>query len=122
MGRTRKEINWDSVVKRMEAGNTAKQIAKALDVHLDTFYDNFKREFGCNFSDYSVSMPECKKGNLEYAQYMKAMSGDTKMLIHLGKFELGQNDKIDIENEIQKQLTPWIEKFKSMIERNPVKE
>src|ERR1700679_869600 len=28
MGRTRKEINWDSVVKRMEAGNTAKQIAK----------------------------------------------------------------------------------------------
>jgi hypothetical protein len=122
MARPPKEINWDSVEKRMQAGNNAKQICKDLRIDIDTFYRRFREEYGCSFGDYSVGMPECKKGNLEYIMYSKAMSGDVKMLIHLAKFELGHNDKADIQDEVQKQLLPFLQQFKDTLPRNPVQE
>lgn len=90
MARPLKEINWVEVEKRMEAGNTAKQIAKALRVNIETFYDRFKREFECGFSDYSNGIFECGDANIQYTQYLKAIGGNIQMLTLLGKERLGQ--------------------------------
>lgn len=92
MARTPKVINWDIVIKRMQVGNTARQIAKEHDINIDTFYDRFKKEFGVNFADYSDGCYEVGKGNILFTQYMKALSGHPGMLQHLGKFMCGQVD------------------------------
>ena len=90
MVRPLKEIKWEEVERRIEIGNTARQIAKALRVNIDTFYDRFKQEFGCSFSDYSVGAIEISAANILYTQYMKALGGNTKMLELLGKEICGQ--------------------------------
>lgn len=90
MARPLKVINWDLVEKRMEAGNSAKSIAQSHHIDLDTFYRRFKREFGYSFGDYADNFQECGKANIQFTQYMKALSGNTNMLTLLGREWLGQ--------------------------------
>ncbi len=99
MARTPKEIDWNKVKTRIEAGNSAKSIAFAHDINIDTFYDRFKKEFGCNFSDYSDPAKETARDNIEYVQYQKALSGNDRMLIWLGKIKCGQKEPDQIINE-----------------------
>ncbi len=97
MARPKKSINWDQVEQRMESGSPAKEIAGALHINIDTFYDRFKEEFGSSFSDYSDHFHSGGKSNLRYKQYSKAMEGSVQMLIWLGKNWLGQKDKEEAE-------------------------
>jgi hypothetical protein len=91
MARPLKNINWDIVIKRMQAGNTAEQIYVELELNKDTFYNRFKQEFGVGFSDYSDGKAhEAGKGNILYVQYMKALNGNTRMLELLGREWCGQ--------------------------------
>lgn len=90
MARPEKEIKWEVVEKRMECGSSAKEIAGALRIDLDTFYGRFKKKYGKSFGDYSASFTECGRGNVRFTQYMKALSGNVNMLMILGKEWLGQ--------------------------------
>jgi hypothetical protein len=90
MARPKKDINWEIVEKRMEAGCSAQEIAGAIPCDLDTFYRRFKEEFGSNFGDYSDKYYRAGNGNLRYTQYMKALSGNTHMLTLLGRERLEQ--------------------------------
>jgi hypothetical protein len=89
MPRPKKDINWDIVQKKMEAGCSAKEIAGGM-CNIDTFYDRFKEEFGKGFSDYSDIFYSEGDGNLRFTQYMKALSGNINMLTLLGRERLGQ--------------------------------
>jgi hypothetical protein len=122
MARTPKDINWNIVKRQIEAGMTAKEIALEHDIHLNTFYPRFKKEFGVNFCDYCDDSYSCGNGNLKFAQYMRALKGSDKMLVHLGEFRLGQVRKKDIEDEVSKQVAPIKEWLQHHLERNPVKE
>jgi hypothetical protein len=89
MGRTKKEINWDVVEKKVEAGCSAKEIYECV-VDSDTFYRRFKEHFGENFADYSARIKSAGPGNIRFTQYMKALAGNTNMLMLLGRELLGQ--------------------------------
>jgi hypothetical protein len=89
VGRTKKEINWDVVEKKMEAGCSAEEIYECM-CHKDTFYDRFKEHFGVNFSDYSSKARSVGLGNIRAMQYAKACQGNTHMLQFLGRELLGQ--------------------------------
>ncbi len=104
MGRQPKEIKWDTVIKRMEAGNNAKQIAFAHEIHLNTFYDRFKKEFGVNFCDYKDEALESGRANIAYVQYAKALSGNVQMLTLLGEEWNGQGTPKVKENEASERL------------------
>lgn len=90
MARPKKEINWELVEKRMEAGCSAREIAAAVRVDLDTFYNRFKEQFGKGFGDYSDDFYSAGDANIKYTQYMKALSGNNNMLMLLGRERLGQ--------------------------------
>jgi hypothetical protein len=92
MARPKKDINWDLVEKRMEAGNSAREIAKHLRIDINTFYDRFKEEYGCGFSDFSDGIIECGKADIMFTQHMKALSGNVQMLVWLGKVKCGQKE------------------------------
>jgi hypothetical protein len=92
MARPKKTINWDLVEKRMEAGNSAKEIAKHLRIDINTFYDRFKEEYKCSFSDFADGITECGIADIVFTQHMKALSGNVQMLIYLGKVKGGQKE------------------------------
>jgi len=97
MGRSPKEIKWDVVEKRMQAGETALSIASRHYIDTDTFYRRFKKEYGCSFGDYKDKFREVGKSDILFTQYMKAMAGNPKMLELLGKEWCGQG-----KNEVTK--------------------
>ena len=92
MARPKKEINWDIVEKKMEAGCPAREIA-GKHMNIDTFYDRFKEEFGSSFSDYSDAYYGEGDGNIRFTQYMKALQGNNNMLLLLGRERLGQSQE-----------------------------
>lgn len=103
MARPKKEINWEIVEKRMEAGCTAKQISKYLRINIDTFYDRFKAEYKCSFSDFSDGIVECGNSDIIFTQHMKALQGNVQMLIYLGKVKCGQKEPENIHLEAPNQ-------------------
>lgn len=93
MGRQPKEINWDVVERQIEAGCSAKEIYGNL-CDSDTFYKRFKERYGCGFRDYSANGYEAGNGNIRFTQYLRALAGNTNLLILLGKERLGQGKDV----------------------------
>lgn len=91
MGRPKKEINWDVVEKRMEAGCNGIEIAATLRISDDTFYIRFKKQYGKSFQDSSGHFHSAGDANIRFTQYAKAMSGNIPMLTLLGRERLGQS-------------------------------
>ena len=91
MGRPAKEINWEIVEKRIEAGCNGIEIAASLRVDSDTFYGRFKEQYGKSFQDFSAFFYKAGDANIKFTQYMKAMSGNIAMLQLLGRERLGQS-------------------------------
>lgn len=98
MARPEKEINWEVVEKRMEAGCSGVEIAATLRLQADTFYTRFKKKYGVSFQDYHGDYKSAGDSNIRFTQYMKALSGNIPMLTLLGRTRLGQ----DKEDEIKK--------------------
>lgn len=90
MARPPKPINWELVEKRMEAGSNAKEIAGTLQIDINTFYDRFKIEYGKSFADFADRYYDCGNANLRLTQYVKALAGNTNMMILLGRERLKQ--------------------------------
>lgn len=91
MARPKKEINWELVERRMEAGCSGVEIAAALRIQSDTFYTRFKEQYGKSFQDYHVDFYKAGDANIKFTQYMKAIAGNIPMLTLLGRERLGQS-------------------------------
>ncbi len=96
MSRTPKDINWDVVERMMEAGSSGIEISGVFDMHHDTFYSRFQKEYNTSFALASQNKKETGKGRLREAQFRYALKGNTALLIRLGEVHLGQGQKVDI--------------------------
>ncbi len=103
MARPLKSINWEMVKRRIEAGNNALSISRALDIQTDTFYRRFKEEFGVSFQDYRVDSENVRNDYIPFSLYMKALSGNPTMLIRLGEEFLGQGREGFEKNNFQEE-------------------
>ena len=86
-------IDWSDVDKYLVGGAKGSEIAAALGIHYDTLADRCKSEFNMLFSEYSAKKRQ--KGNmmLHAKQFQTAMTGNTTMLVWLGKQRLSQTDQ-----------------------------
>ncbi len=91
MARPEKEINWEIVEKRMEAGCSGVEIAATLRIQADTFYLRFKKKYGKSFQDYHGDFYSAGDANIKFTQYMKALAGNNNMLLLLGRERLNQS-------------------------------
>jgi len=93
MARPLKEINWDMVDKLIEAGCSGVAIAGKFRIQSDTFYERFKREYGCSFQDYRANVQEAGLADLMMMLHAKALNnkapGNSNLLIFLAKTKLG---------------------------------
>lgn len=97
MSRPKKEINWEIVEKRMEAGCNGLEIAAVLRIDDDTFYRRFEQQYGKRFADSSGHFYSAGDANIKFTQYMKALAGNNNMLMLLGKERLNQGKEEEVK-------------------------
>jgi len=97
VGRPKKELDTNLIENLASIFCTNQEIATIVGCHPDTLADNF--------SEYLKKGRDKGKMSLRRMQWEKAQSGNTTMLIWLGKQMLGQRDKI--ETSENNQPLPW---------------
>ena len=103
-GRKRINIDWKRVDKLLEAGCSGTEICSALGISYDTLTRACKRDQKAEIADYSRQKRETGDSILRVAQFKSATSGNTTMLIWLGKQRLNQSDKSQSEQDNSKDL------------------
>lgn len=125
MGRPLKEINWDVVEKLIESGCSGVEIAGKFRIKSDTFYERFKREYGCSFQDYRVESQEAGLADLKSMIHAKALNnkapGNSNLLIFLARCRLGmkepENSTALAPNQIQLDQTHRIMQLENELEQ-----
>ena len=97
MGRKKANIPWDKVDKYLQAQCNGTGIAAILGIHPDTLYLRCEAEKKMGFSEYSSLKKAEGKELLRAKQFQTAMSGNTTMMVFLGKNYLEQRDKPEPE-------------------------
>jgi hypothetical protein len=97
VGRPKKELDTNMIEKLASIFCTNEEISTIVGCHSDTLADNF--------SEYLKKGRDKGKMSLRRMQWEKAQSGNTTMLIWLGKQMLGQKDKI--ETSENNEPLPW---------------
>lgn len=120
--RPKANIDWNLVGLMGAAGCPTTEIASKLGISTDTIYNRCIDDNGVTFSAFIQEKKASGEANLRLKQYQKALKGDgnIQMLIHLGKFRLGQiESKMEVDNappqEKILQLEDEIIKLKALI-------
>lgn len=96
MARPLKEINWDVVEKLIECGCSGVEIAAKFRIKSDTFYERFKKEYGCSFQDYRGEAQEAGLADIRSMLQAKALNnkapGNSNLLIFLARCKLGMRE------------------------------
>lgn len=125
-GRPLKKIDWEKVDKMLEAGCLGTEIAGYFNMHSDTFYDRLRIEKGVGFSEYRDRKHQKRNSLLRMKQFQQAMTGNTSLLIWLGKQHLEQADEhkhahqITIKSVSYKEAYEQLEKKAESIENKPL--
>ena len=101
MGRPKKPINWVSAQRLCESHCTHAEIAYKLDIALNNLNDRCIVEQGMTFSEFYNKNKHAGKANIRAVQYSKALKGDNTMLVWLGKNNLGQSDKTEVDIHVK---------------------
>lgn len=88
---------WDQL-EALAVWGSAEFCAQKLGISADSLDRRLKERYGHGFAEYKHKIQEPLRINLMKKQYDVAMSGNTAMLIWLGKQYLKQKDKQ--ENEV----------------------
>jgi len=104
MARPRIEIDWEQFKKLCFMQATLEEIAGWYDCSVDTIERAVKREKKMGFADYYKKESAGGKVSLRRKQHEIALSGNTTMLIWLGKQYLGQKDKTELSGDQESPL------------------
>jgi hypothetical protein len=98
MGHPNTVIDWKMVDDMLAGGCPGTEIASYLGVCEDTLYRHCQKEKEMTFAAYKHSKASKGEAALRMKAYTLAMSGNTKVLLHLCKHRLRQWDKQIEEN------------------------
>jgi len=111
MARPRKEVDWEKASKLAIIFCTAEEIANILGISFHTLDRRSLEEHGVRFAKWAKQFSDQGRASLRRTQYTKAINGNVPLLIWLGKNELNQTDKTEIEGNIRvESITDMLEK------------
>lgn len=91
------QVDWEEFDKLCYMQCTLNEIAAWFECSADTIERRVAEEHGVKFADYYAEKKDKGKISLRRAQFQAATSGNTALMIWLGKQYLGQADKQDID-------------------------
>lgn len=97
-GRKPIEIDMAELERLAEYQCTAQEMAAWFHCSVDTIERRVKEHYGMSFAEFFDAYKGKGKVSLRRKQHQVAMSGDVKMLIHLGKHRLDQVEHQKIES------------------------
>ncbi len=100
-GRPAIRIDLTQVEQLCQIGCTLREVASFCKCSEDTIQRVLKRERDQTFTEFYEQWAALGDVSIRRAQYQKAVGGDVKMQIWLGKQRLGQSDKQDINHKVQ---------------------
>jgi len=99
---------WDILDSNILWGSET-YCADKLGINIDTLAARIKEKYGMSFPEYKHKKREVLRINIAKKQYDQAMQGSVPLLIWLGKNELGQADKQEVDNKSSDgSMTPQI--------------
>jgi hypothetical protein len=98
-GRPSIDIDFEELEKLCGLQCTIEELASWFNCSIDTIENKVKMQYGVNFSEFFKRFKNKGKVSLRRKQMQVAMSGDTKLLIHLGRHHLDQVDRQKIESD-----------------------
>ena len=103
-GRKKISFDWAEVDKFLMSGCTGTQAASAVGISFETLSRRCLSEKKMGFGDYAAKKKQKGNSYLHAKQYQVAMSGNTTMLVWLGKQRLGQSDQPQDKQEFNGSL------------------
>ena len=100
-----KEIDWAEFDKLCLMHATLEEIAGWFEVSTPTVTARVKEEYGRSFSEVWTEKSAAGKASLRRKQFIKAMEGNSTMLVWLGKQYLGQSDKKELSGPDARPIT-----------------
>ena len=94
-GRPRYEVDYETLDKLCGIQCTGEECAAILKVDYDTLDRALKRDKKGGFTEYFAQKGAFGKMSLRRKQYDQAMTGNSTMLVWLGKQWLGQTDRVE---------------------------
>ena len=94
--RPKSEINISVIDEMLEAGCTGEEVAARFGIHADTLYRRIQEETGVGFTAYRQQKIAVGDQFIREKMYGQAKSGNTTMLIFLGKTRLGMSEKVQV--------------------------
>jgi hypothetical protein len=99
-GRPKAIIDWEKVKVWLRANSTATEIAGKLGIDRDTLYNRSYLDHKMDFSAWAQEFREYGALDLRLVGYDEAVRNrNTRMLIHLHEWTLGQREKRETEDE-----------------------
>ena len=99
-GRPKAIIDWEKVKLWLRSNLTATEIAGKLGINSDTLYLRCHSDNNKEFSAWAQEFREHGYGDLRLVGYDEAVrQRNTRMIIHLHEWSLGQREKRDTEEE-----------------------
>lgn len=95
-GRPEKPIDWKLVETMIHAGCTEKSICHRFDIAPNNFIRRFRDKYGKDFIHYVQENKRVGAENILLTQYVKALKGNTQLLIMLGKERCEQGKGEDL--------------------------
>lgn len=92
MANKHRPIDWDRVELFAKSGANQEKIAKGMGIDRDTLRKRVKLHYGIDYTEWSAQYRTQGELLIEAKQFQKAMEGNIKMLIFLGKVRCGQNE------------------------------
>jgi hypothetical protein len=107
-------IDWELVKRRLFEGCNPSEISRELGFATSFPLRRCEKELGIPYKDFIHQ--HASKGNnyLRSAQMKKALSGDTQMMIFLGKNRLNQSDKCEQKIEADNQILHFLAALKQV--------
>ncbi len=96
-GRPRHELDYTLLDKLCAIQCTGEEVASVMGIDYDTLNRALKRDGNAGFAEYFKKKGAHGRTSLRRKQMESALSGNTSMMIWLGKQYLGQRDKQETE-------------------------
>jgi len=103
-GRPPKPIDYTKLDAMCAIHCTGEECASVLGVSYEHLNNQLKKDGNFGFLEYFKEKGANGKMSLRRKQYDQAMSGNSTMLIWLGKQWLGQSDKVEEKSEVTSRI------------------